>query len=87
LKKYQLFLLIQDHITSLLRDCVSETWGAKDFSQAQTLFNEFLTKKNIPINPGVLANIPKDLPYFKVGNLTLEEFRNSITKLENEKNP
>ena len=39
---------LKDLITSLLRDCVSETWGAKDFSHAQALFDEFLKKRNNP---------------------------------------
>jgi len=32
---------------SLLRDCVSETWGAKNFNDAQELFDKFLKSRNL----------------------------------------
>jgi hypothetical protein len=34
-------------LVSLLRDCVSETWGAKSFNEAQELFDKFLLKNNL----------------------------------------
>lgn len=37
-------------LTEILRDCVSETWGAKSFSEAQQLFDKFLESRKIPKN-------------------------------------
>ena len=34
-------------IVSLMRDCVSETWGAKSFREAQTLFDKFLSQPHV----------------------------------------
>lgn len=37
-------------IIGLLRDCVSETWGAKGFTEAQKLFDAYLLKKKETID-------------------------------------
>ena len=43
--------VLEADIVGLLRDCVSETWGAKSFSEVQILFDKFLESKNLLPKP------------------------------------